>query len=435
MTRTTLRATALSALVVLATLSGAAAVGGTTASTTVAVDATPTDPNDARATHTVVFTVGADAESAGAVFNDVLVDYTAGAPEADVSNVGAGSMGRIGIDRGGDDPGTRIDVAANVSTVSAKKDGTAVRIATKGNLTLQAGDEVVVVLTPVQNPQNAGDAAVEVTVNSQGAADTATGTVGYEYNDAAVRFDNETTAGETVTVESVSLSEGGFVVVQNRTGETPNEVRGASTYLPPGNHSNVVVPLSPGIDADATLYAQVYTDTNGDRRFRFDDTGGDVDDPYLTDDGNVMASDAARLTYDSSASESTPTDRTATDTATPTPDGDTPTPSPTPDDADGETPTLSPTPTPEDGEDTPTASPTPDDADDATETDDGAGNATVTPTDSPTPQGTVSVTVTASPTDEDRQGPADGETPTGQPGFGVLAVLAALAAVALLARR
>ena len=385
------------------------------------VDATPTDPNEAESTHAVVVPLESGAESPGSTFNDVVVDYAVGTPEADVSNVGAGTVERIGIDRGGDNRGTRVDAQANITTVSGKRDGGAVRIATAGDLTLQRGDEVVVVMRPVQNPQNAGTAEVELTINSQNANDTATGTVTYEYNGANVTFDDPSTTGETVTVSSVRLSEGGFVAVQNSSGTGPDTIRGHSGYLPAGTHEDVTVQLDVPLESDDELFAQAYTDANADRRFEYGDAG-EEDFPYRNRDGNLMGTDSAQVTYTEETATPTPTptpdggDETATPTPTLTPDGGDETPTPTETyawDDDGQLKVDTPTETEPSGSDTPTATDSTDDE-------------TASPTDS-TDDGT------ASPTDE--EAPGGTTAGDGQPGFGLAAALVALAGAVLLARR
>lgn len=393
------------------------------------VDATPSDPNDAESTHAIVVPLGSAAESPGSPFRDVVVDYSVGAPTADVSNVGAGTIERIGIDRGGDDPGTRIDVEASISTVSGKKDGSALRIATAGDHTLQQGDEVVVVLRPVQNPQNAGTAEVSTTVNSQNAADIANGSVTYEYNGANVTFGDQSTTGETVTVSSVTLSEGGFVAVQNGSGASVDAIRGSSTHLPAGTHQDVSVQLDPAIENDTELVAQAYTDTNGDRRFEYASSGGEEDFPYRNRDGNLNGSDSAQVTHETGD----------TTTATPTP---TPTPTATPTDDGGDGGGMTPTPTASDDGDAwesgTLVPPTPTDTDRS-----GMSTPSATPTSAIDATETTSPTATATPTADDMDGTGtDGSEGTpggtetdGQAGFGLIVALVALAGAALLARR
>lgn len=409
------RAVALAAVVVLSVFSGTfvSASPSTSLGSVATVDATPSDPNEAESTHAVTVPLGTEAGSIGSQWNDIVVNYNVEAPKADVSNVGAETIERVGIDRGNDDAGTRIDTNATVLTVSGKKDGHAVRIGLAGNLTLRENDELVVVLRPVQNPQNAGNPQVEITVNSQSSADTATGEVTYEYNDASVTFENQSSDGQTVVVSSVNLSEGGFVAVQNKSGDHPDEIRGASAYLSPGTHQNVEVSLDPALRENRTLVAQVYTDTNGDHRFTYDEEGGEEDWPYRNRNGNIMATDDAAVTLDGEGeSTSTPTP-TQTQTQTPMPGTATP---------------GSGTATPTTGTATPTGTP---------------GSGTVTPTGK-TPPATQSPTTEKGAGIQTETGPRTGGsigTPTtagGVPGFGpVVALLAGSLVVAglLVARR
>ena len=396
-TRVTAR---LAVALLAAAVVGAMTLPGVSAAGELSVDPTPSGPNEDESTHALTVTVESGDAVAGAAFEDVLVDYSVAQPTADVSNVGVDDIERIGIDRGGDDRGTRVDVTADgVGSVSGSKDGAAVRIDLGGNYTIEAGDEVVVVLQNVQNPQNAGTAEVELTVNTQGGTTSATGPVTYEQHDASVTFPDQTTGGETVTVEDVTLSEGGFVAVQNDSGANPGEVRGASAYLSPGTHDEVTVELDAPLSSDADLAAQAYTDSDADRRYEYDTSAGDRDGPYRNTDDNLIGSDSASVTYEES-------------TETPTP---TATPTPTPTDTPAGTPT--PTPTPSDATDTPEPTDMPD-ATDAPDTPD----ATDTPDETDAPDATDT--------------PEPAETPGGEgPGFGVVVAVLALAAAALLARR
>ena len=133
---------------------------------------------------------------------------------------------------------------------------------------------------------------------------------------ADVAFADQTTRGTGVTVESVTLSAGGFVVVQDdRVG-----LRGASSYLPPGTHRDVRVPLVPMLGANATLYAVPYADVNGNGSF-----DSAADRAYAPNETPVLA--AANVTL--AQEERTPTP-TPAPTATPTPAPTTAEPTPTP---------------------------------------------------------------------------------------------------------
>ena len=399
-----------SALLVLLSAATAVAPAAQTTETAVEVSASPTDWDEAQATHAVVFTVGSDAESAGEQFDSILVDYEPGAEPADVSNVGPESVRWVGIDRDGDDVGTRVDETATISEVDDARDGQALRIQTNGDLQLSAGDEVVAVYGGVQNPQDQGttlESGVDVTLNDEGASDVASGGVTYEYNDANVSVSDQETGGDTVVVDAVTLSEPGFVVVLNESGRNPDAVRGA-TYLGAGSHQDVQVQLDPAVTDQEELHVQVHLDTDGDRRFEY--AGGLVDRPFEDRDGTVMATASAQVTYANSAPTTTPTE-----TATDTPTG-TATDTSTDDGTTGDgTATATDDAT---TEDTATDETTGDDAsgddasgDDATEDEDGFGTADVDGTD------------------------GDGETDGDGPGFGAATAITVLLGAALVARR
>jgi len=414
--------TAIVATLVVLSLTTALAVGGQTAPS-VTADPTPSGPNEADSTHALTMTLPDRTAVVGEQFNDVLVDYSVAQPTADVSNVGSADIERIGIDRGNDLPGTRVDVrVSKIGSVSGKKDGNAIRIALGGNRTLKAGDQLVVVLQSVQNPQNAGTASVNLTVNTQSEASSATGSITYEQHDATARFDDQTSAGETVTVQRVNLSEGGFVAIQNASGSNTDAVRGHSAYLTPGVHEDVQVTLDAPLSADETLVAQAYTDTNADRRFDFVASGGEKDTVYRNTDNNIIGSDDASVTYDESATTTDTATATATDTATATttdtaPTTDTTTATETRTDATTRTETTTET-TP--GTTTQTATTT---------------DRTVEPTETETTM--TATNDTSEATETTAGGDTDTATPTdgAGPGFGVVSLLAGAALAVLLYRR
>jgi len=378
-------------VVVVVVLGSVAGAGATTADlgAVAEIDATPTDWENAESTHAVVVPLGSEAESTGTTWNDIVVHYLED-PAADVSNVQGEEIRTIGIDRGGTLPGTQTDEEVTVSEVTADKDGTRLQVVLQGEKTLREGDEVVVVLHPVQNPQfqgESGSAQVSATVNSQSAADEATDEVTYEYDNATVTFDDQESDDSSVTVQEVELSEGGFVTIQNVSGENPDEIRGSSSYLEAGTHQNVEIQFDEQLAQDQELHATVYLDTDANRAFEYD--GGLIDRPYRNQDGNVLAEDSAQVTV----SESTPT-AAATSTPTTMPDGETPTP-------------------------TATATPTP----------------TATATSS---QETPTPTATAA-TMPDGETPTPTATPTAgqveQPGFGISVAIVGILGAALILRR
>lgn len=306
--------------VVIVVLTTVAAAGPLVASAATDGDiaADPATPG-ADATHSVSATV--DGDAAGSSWNSLVVDY---GDSADVSNVGQGDVVTVGIDRGDDSSGTAVDesVAADVSSVSGSDEGTTLTVGFGGNFQLQQGDELVVVFEDARNPGSTGDYQVDVTVNAQSAASTTDATLSVEAadetdgddgadgddaddetddgtdektdrcacGDASVAFDAQTSNGSSVTVEEVSLSDGGFVAVYDESGD----LVGHSEYLSAGTHEDVTVSLDGELSGDATLEATAYCDTDGDETFDSPcECGDDADEPYT--DGGDDVSDAAEV--------------------------------------------------------------------------------------------------------------------------------------------
>ncbi|QGA82329.1 BGTF surface domain-containing protein [Halomicrobium sp. LC1Hm] len=160
---------------------------------------------------------------------------------------------------------------------------------------------------------------------------------------ASVSISNQTTDGSTVTVDSVTTENGGFVAIHLN--NASGEVIGNSEYLDSGTQQDVEISLDSALDENATVVAMPHQDTNDNEEYDFGDGDG-ADGPY-TENGSAVT-DSATVTIQTTEE---------TDTPTPEPETDTPTPEPETD-----------TPTPDEGDDTPT-----DDGGDETTTGDGAG--------------------------------------------------------------
>ncbi|MFC5133718.1 MULTISPECIES: DUF7282 domain-containing protein [Haloferacaceae] len=123
---------------------------------------------------------------------------------------------------------------------------------------------------------------------------------------ATVSFADQQTDGTTVTVESVNVSEGGFVAIHDDSlldGAVLESVIGVSEYLEPGLHENVTVTLYdvPGatfdrtaLSEDETLIAMPHLDTNGNETYDFVATNGTDDGAYVANGSAVV--DAANVT-------------------------------------------------------------------------------------------------------------------------------------------
>lgn len=113
-----------------------------------------------------------------------------------------------------------------------------------------------------------------------------------------VNFEDQTVQNGAVSVDTVTLSNGGFVTVHDSTLVTANDpigsVLGTSGYLDPGTHDGVIVGI--GEDDTGTMYAMPHKDTNGNKVYDFVDTGGSEDGPYTASGRPVVA--AADITAD-----------------------------------------------------------------------------------------------------------------------------------------
>ncbi|MFC3478847.1 PGF-CTERM sorting domain-containing protein [Halobacterium litoreum] len=157
----TLRRT-LAALVAL-TVVGAGAFGAATAASNGSLLASP-DAAGETSTHTVTVTVGN--ASAGS-WNGLTVDYSAS--DADASEVGSADVETVGIDRDADanDDAIDVNVSDDLSSVQTSNNGETLTVKFGGSYELNAGDEVVVTYSGVQNPEEAGEYTVPLDLNPQ----------------------------------------------------------------------------------------------------------------------------------------------------------------------------------------------------------------------------------------------------------------------------
>ncbi|MFB6177180.1 MAG: PGF-CTERM sorting domain-containing protein, partial [Halobaculum sp.] len=130
-------------------------------------------------------------------------------------------------------------------------------------------------------------------------------------NHTGVTLDNQTSGGYTVTVQNVTLPDGGFVVLHDESlgeGAVLGSVVGASSYLSPGTHENVTVRLESPLSNTSTLTAMAHRDTDGDRIYEFVSSNGTADGPYTGMDGNLVV-DPGTITVSATVNISTqPTD-------------------------------------------------------------------------------------------------------------------------------
>lgn len=132
-------------------------------------------------------------------------------------------------------------------------------------------------------------------------------------DDASVEFEDQTMEDSTVVVASVTLPEGGFVVIHDDTldDDAVGSVVGVSEYLEAGTHTdvNVTVQITTngnggnggdgGNDTnEITLIAMPHQDTNDNQEYDFEDSDGQDDGPYTETVGGDAVTDEAQVTTD-----------------------------------------------------------------------------------------------------------------------------------------
>ncbi|WP_233516849.1 hypothetical protein [Haloferax sp. Atlit-6N] len=177
------------------------------------------------------------------------------------------------------------------------------------------------------------------TVNGTPVTDDAEVTVGEEPTPeeptASLQFDDQESDGNSVTVASANLSDGGYIAVIDENGS----VIGATDYLEPGEQENVSVPLLEPLNESATLTAQAHLDTNDNQTLDFLTSNGTEDGPYtvngtpVTDDADVTVGEEPTTeeptTEEPTTEEPTTEEPTTEEPTTEEPTTDEPTEEPT----------------------------------------------------------------------------------------------------------
>ncbi|RDZ63638.1 hypothetical protein C5B90_10915 [Haloferax sp. Atlit-12N] len=146
---------------------------------------------------------------------------------------------------------------------------------------------------------------------------------------ATVEFEDQNSNGVSVTVASATLSEGGFVVIHNESGD----VVGISNYIEESD-SNIRIFLTESLSESATLTAMAHLDTNNNQQLDFLSSDGAEDGPYtmdgspVTDDAEVTISEEP-TTEEPTTEEPTTEEPTTEEPTTEEPTNETETPPPT----------------------------------------------------------------------------------------------------------
>lgn len=131
----------------------------------------------------------------------------------------------------------------------------------------------------------------------------ATGAAAQE-EEASVVFAEQTIDGTSLTIESATLPEGGFISVQKPSlaGEEWGRqheldyfelvVLGATEYLEPGTHENVELESFQQLEESNRYQVMLHPDTNGSESFDFIDSKGEEDFGYFFLANNPVVGDA-----------------------------------------------------------------------------------------------------------------------------------------------
>ena len=141
---------------------------------------------------------------------------------------------------------------------------------------------------------------------------------------AQVRIDDQSGDGTTVTVRSVTMSEGGFVVIHDSTlldGQVSESVIGSSDYLSEGQSTNVEITLDEPLGSNQQLIAMPHLDTNGNQAYDFPSADG----PYTANGSAVTDSAQYTIATPTATPDTTTTMPTTTEPTTTTEAPDTPT--------------------------------------------------------------------------------------------------------------
>lgn len=158
--------------------------------------------------------------------------------------------------------------------------------------------------------------------------------------DMNLQFSDQESNGTTVTVDRVTLYQGGYLVIHDTSNldDEVDGVIGSSEYMAPGTYENVTVTLAEPVEFDdgegANVTVRPHHDTNQNLVNDYVISLGDSDEPYMENDSAVTAS--ATLTEEdvNDGTETPSATETPSETETP---GETETPTETPNGTETET--------------------------------------------------------------------------------------------------
>lgn len=127
-----------------------------------------------------------------------------------------------------------------------------------------------------------------------------------EAQTASVTFEQQTSNGTAVVVNTVTAPEGGFVVVHDTgllQGNVTESIVGTSEFIEAGTQENVTIELDEPLNESQRLIAVVYRDSNDNQEFEYVSSGRTADGPYTQPDGPQAINDIANVTVENDEEE------------------------------------------------------------------------------------------------------------------------------------
>ena len=193
-------------------------------------------------------------------------------------------------------------IASDNSSASVSAAGVAdTNVSTLATVTVTANAAGSATLSLSNVQVGFGDGSDDYNITSTGSSDVTVANV--TQAPASVTFDDQTVTNgsNTVTVESATLEDGGFVVIHSvpvvpDNGTAADSVVGNSEFIA-DNASDIQITLDEPITANTTLVAMAHRDTDGDQAYNFPELNGTaVDGPYTFEGAPVV--DSANITVE-----------------------------------------------------------------------------------------------------------------------------------------
>ncbi|WP_321112954.1 DUF7282 domain-containing protein [Halorussus salinisoli] len=132
-----------------------------------------------------------------------------------------------------------------------------------------------------------------------------------ETRTATVAFEDQTSNGTAVTVQSVNVPEGGFVVIHDTSlldGNVVGSIVGRSNFLAAGTSENVTIELDEPLNESQRLVAVVYRDSNENQTFDFVTSNRTADGPYTEADSRQAVNAIAQIEVQEGTENATATE-------------------------------------------------------------------------------------------------------------------------------